>query len=114
MHTARTGDSYRIDHWDAASGQGAHAAKNAAPRPRRRRGPWPLRAVHRLQLQVYRHAIAAYGLALPGAVERQHPTGSADALLTTFHEPAQQSMTAAAAFGASRELLALRAQLERP
>ena len=64
--------------------------------------------------RVYRHAIAAYGVVLPGAVERQHPTGSADALLTAFHEPAQQAMTATAAFDASRELLALRGQLERP
>ena len=114
VHTARTGRSYRIDHWDAASRPGSSRREGAAPRPRRRRGPWPLRSVHRLNFRIYRHAIAAYGVALPGAVERQHPTGSADGLLTTFHEPGQQAMTATAAFDASRELLALRGQLERP
>ena len=46
-------------------------------------------------------------------MERQHPTGTADAILTTFHEP-HQAMTAAAGLGAARELLALRSQLERP
>ena len=38
----------------------------------------------------------------------------ADAILTTFHDPAHQNMTAAAGIGAARELLALRSQLERP
>jgi len=114
VHAARTGYSYRIDHWDAATGQGAHAARTLLHDHAGGEDPGPYVPSTGFTLNLYRHAIAAYGLSLPGAVERPHSTGSPDALLTTFHEPAQQSMTAAAAFGASRELLALRAQLERP
>ena len=114
VHTARTGEPYRIDHWDAASGQGAHAARTLLHDHAGGEDPGPYVPSTGYNFRVYGHAIAAYGVVLPGAVERQHPTGSADALLTAFHEPSQQAMTATAAFGASRELLALRAQLERP
>ena len=114
VHTARTGRSYRIDHWDAASGQGAHAAKALLHDHAGGEDPGPYVPSTGYNFRIYRHAIAAYGVALPGAVERQHPTGSADGLLTAFHEPGQQAMTATAAFDASRELLALRGQLERP
>jgi 3-phenylpropionate/trans-cinnamate dioxygenase ferredoxin reductase subunit len=114
LHTARTGHSYRIDHWDAASGQGAHAARTLLHDHAGGEDPGPYVPSTGFTLNLYRHAIAAYGIPLPGAVERPNPTGSPDALLTTFHEPVQQAMTAAAAFGASRELLALRGQLERP
>lgn len=114
VHKARTGHSYRIDHWDAASGQGAHAARTLLHDHAGGEDPGPYVPSSGFTLNLYRHAIAAYGLPLPGAVERSNPTGRPDALLTTFHEPTQQSMTAAAAFGASRELLGLRAQLERP
>ena len=114
VHTGRTGHHYRIDHWDAATGQGAHAAKTLLHDHAGGDDPGPYVPSTGYNFRVYRHAIAAYGVVLPAAVERPHPTGSADALLTTFHEPAQQAMTAAAALGASRELLALRAQLERP
>ena len=114
VHTDRMGQSYRVDHWDAATGQGAHAARTLLHDHADGEDPGPYAPSTGFTLNLYRHAIAAYGVALPGAVERQHPTGSADAILTTFHEPAHQAMTAAAGFGASRELLALRAQLERP
>ena len=114
VHTDRMGQSYRVDHWDAANGQGAHAARTLLHDHASGEDPGPYAPSTGFTLHLYRHAIAAYGVALPGAVERQHRTGTADAILTTFHEPSQQGLTAAAGFGASRELLALRAQLERP
>jgi NADPH-dependent 2,4-dienoyl-CoA reductase/sulfur reductase-like enzyme len=114
VHTGRTGQSYRVDHWDAATAQGAHAARTLLHDHANREDPGPYAPITGFTLHLYRHAIAAYGVPMPGAVQRQHQTGSADAVLTTFHEPSLHSLTAAAAFGASRELLPLRAQLQRP
>ena len=114
VHTDRMGQSYRVDHWDAAAGQGAHAARTLLHEHAHGEDPGPYAPSTGFTLRLYRHAIAAYGVARPGAVERQHPTGDAEAILTTFHEPAHQIMTAAAGIGAARELLALRSQLERP
>ena len=114
VHTDRMGQSYRVDHWDAATGQGAHAARTLLHDHANGEDPGPYSPSTGFTLRLYRHAIAAYGVARPGAVERQHPTGDAEAILTTFHDPAHQNMTAAAGIGAARELLALRSQLERP
>jgi 3-phenylpropionate/trans-cinnamate dioxygenase ferredoxin reductase subunit len=114
MHTGRSGWSYRVDHWDAATRQGAHAARTLLHDHFDGEDPGPYAPSTGFTLIQYRQVIAAYGVPLPGAVERQHPTGSADAFLTTFHDPAHEAITAAAGLGASRELLALRAQLERP
>lgn len=114
VHTDRMGHYYRVDHWDAATGQGAHAARTLLHDHANGDDPGPYAPSTGFTLHLYRHAIAAYGVVRPGAVERQHPTGDADAILTTFHEPAHETMTAAAGIGAGRELLALRAHLERP
>ena len=114
VHTDRLGQSYRVDHWDAATGQGAHAARTLLHDHANGEDPGPYSPSTGFTLRLYGHAIAAYGVARPGAVERRHPTGDAEAILTTFHEPAHQTMTAAAGIGAARELLALRSQLERP
>ena len=114
VHAGRMGQLYRVDHWDAATGQGAHAARTLLHDHAAGDDPGPYVPSTGFTLNLYRHAIAAYGVALPGAVERQHPTSSSEAVLTTFHEPTHQSLTAAAGLGAGRELLALRAQLERP
>ena len=114
VHTGRMGRPYRVDHWEAATSQGAHAARTLLHDNADGEDPGPYAPSTGFTLNLYRHAITAYGVALPGAVERQHPTRSADAILTTFHHPADQVITAAAGLGASRELLALRAQLERP
>jgi NADPH-dependent 2,4-dienoyl-CoA reductase/sulfur reductase-like enzyme len=114
VHTDRMGQSYRVDHWDAATSQGAHAVRTLLHDHANGEDPGPYAPSTGFTLHLYRHAIAAYGVVRPGAVERQHPTGNVDAILTTFHGPAHQTMTAAAGIGAARELLALRSQLERP
>ena len=114
VHTGRLGQSYRVDHWDAATSQGAHAARTLLHDHANGEDPGPYAPSTGFTLNLYHHAIAAYGVAVPGAVERQHPTGNADAILTTFHEPALQAITAAAGIGAARELLGLRGHLERP
>ena len=75
VHTGRMGQSYRVDHWDAATGQGAHAARTLLHDHADGEDPGPYAPSTGFTLSLYRHAIAAYGVALPGAVERQHPTG---------------------------------------
>ncbi len=51
VHTARTGQLLPHRPLGRRHRPGSPRGQDAAPRPRRRRGPWPLRAVHRLQLQ---------------------------------------------------------------
>jgi NADPH-dependent 2,4-dienoyl-CoA reductase/sulfur reductase-like enzyme len=114
VHTDRTGRPYRVDHWDAATAQGAHAARTLLHDQAGGQDPGPYEPSTGFTLRLHGHVISAYGVALPGAVQRQGPTGSADAILTTFHDPADGALTAAAGLGAGRELLALRPQLERP
>jgi 3-phenylpropionate/trans-cinnamate dioxygenase ferredoxin reductase component len=114
VHTARTGQRYRVDHWDAAVSQGAHAARTLLHDLQNSEDPGTYVPNTGFTLILYRQAIAAFGVALPAAIERQHPTGDANGILTTFHEPTSHATTAAAGLGAARELLALRGQLERP
>ncbi|HEX2291131.1 MAG TPA: FAD-dependent oxidoreductase, partial [Pseudonocardiaceae bacterium] len=114
VHTARNRHRYRVDHWDAATAQGSHAARTLLHDLGRGEDPGPYVPSTGFTLILYRHAIAAYGVALPGAIQRQHLTGNPDAILTTFHDPADQAQTAAVGLAAGRELLALRRQLQRP
>lgn len=113
LHTTSDGQLYRIDHWDAAVAQGAHAARavlhdlTGAPDP----GPYTPDAG--FTLTVYRHAAAAYGTILPGSQERQHETGDPDAVLTSFHNPGG-AMTAVAGLDAFVELLAARSGITIP
>jgi hypothetical protein len=65
-------------------------------------------------MSLYRQSIAAFGVALPDAEQRQLIVDSADGLLTTFHAPHSGELTAAAGVNAGRELLSLRDQLQRP
>jgi NADPH-dependent 2,4-dienoyl-CoA reductase/sulfur reductase-like enzyme len=114
VHSDRTGRPYRVDHWDAATAQGAHAARTLLHDLAEGQDPGPYAPSTGFTLRLYGHAISAYGVAVPGAVQRQQPTGSADAVLTTFHHPADGALIAAAGLGAGREILALRPQLVRP
>jgi NADPH-dependent 2,4-dienoyl-CoA reductase/sulfur reductase-like enzyme len=114
VHTDRIGRQYRVDHWDAATAQGAHAARTLLHDRAGGQDPGPYAPSTGYTLRLYGHTISAYGVALPGAVQRQGPTGGADAIFTTFHDAADGALTAAAGLGAGRELLALRPQLHRP
>lgn len=114
VHTARNGHRYRVDHWDAATAQGAHAARTLLHDLGSGPDPGPYVPSTGFTLILYRQAIASYGVALPGAIQRQHPTGNPGGILTTFHDPADQAQTAAVGLAAGRELLALRGHLQRP
>jgi len=114
LHPATSGGRYRVDHWDAAAAQGAHAARTllhdiaAAP------DPGPYAPTTGFTISLYRQPIAAYGVALPDSEQREHIVDSGDGLLTTFHDPHSGELTAAAGLNAGRELLRLRDQLQRP
>lgn len=114
VHTARNGHRYRVDHWDAATAQGSHAARTLLHDLGSGEDPGPYVPSTGFTLILYRQAIAAYGVPLPGAIQRQHLTGNPGGILTTFHDPVDQAQTAAAGLAAGRELLALRGQLQRP
>ncbi|MGO1399159.1 MAG: FAD-dependent oxidoreductase [Brevibacterium yomogidense] len=79
---------YRIDHWDDAEAQGAHAAKallhavglGEDPGPYRPRSPWSAR--------IHGRQVAGFGHPVPGTVER---VVSEEPLLVEFHTPAGES-----------------------
>lgn len=114
IHTASDGTHYRLDHWDAATAQGAHAARvllhDLADAP----DPGPYLPTTGFTTILYRQPIAGYGVPVPGATQHQHHTATGSGILTTFHAASTQTLTAAAGLGAGRELTDLRDQLQRP
>jgi NADPH-dependent 2,4-dienoyl-CoA reductase/sulfur reductase-like enzyme len=113
LHTASDGQLYRIDHWDAAVEQGAHAAQVALRGLTGRQDPAPYIPTTGFTITLYQRSAAAYGPVLPGTAERQHYTGSSEALLTSFHNT-DGAMTAVAGLGAFPQLLSARSQLTAP
>ncbi|MET4095803.1 NAD(P)/FAD-dependent oxidoreductase [Arthrobacter sp. UYCu712] len=113
LHTTSVGQLYRIDHWDAAVAQGAHAARAVLHDLTGAPDPGPYTPDTGFTLTVHRHAAAAYGTISPGSQERQLETGDPDAVLTSFHEPGG-AMTAVAGLGAFSELLAARSEIAIP
>ncbi len=114
VHTAPTGHRYRVDHWDAATAQGAHAARaflhDAVGAP----DPGPYAPTTGFTVTVYRQAIAGYGVPLPNALQRQHRSVNDASVLTTFHAPGTGALNAATGLGAGRDLLILRGELQSP
>lgn len=113
LHTTSAGQLYRIDHWDAAVAQGAHAARAVLHDLTGAPDPGPYTPDTGFTLTVYRHAAAAYGTILPGSQERQQETGDPNSVLTSFHDPGG-AMTAAAGLDAFTELLAARSEITIP
>ncbi len=112
--TTSGGGRYRVDHWDAAAAQGAHAARTLLHGIATAPDPGPYAPTTGFTMSLYRQPIAAYGVALPDSEQREHIVDSGDGLLTTFHDPHSGELTAAAGLHAGRELLSLRGQLRRP
>lgn len=113
VHGDRAGGRYRIDHWDSATAQGAHAARTLMHEVLGGEDPGPYVPTTGFTLSVYGKSVAAYGVPLPGSEQRDHATGDGAAVLTTFH-PGGKGPTAAAALDAGRELFAVRPELIRP
>ncbi|MDI3243198.1 FAD/NAD(P)-binding oxidoreductase [Arthrobacter sp. AL08] len=113
IHTASVGQLYRIDHWDAAVTQGAHAARAVLHDLTGAPDPGPYIPHTGFTLTVHGHTAAAYGTILPGSQERQRETGDPEAVLTSFHDP-RGAMTAAAGLDAFTGLLAARSEITIP
>ncbi|WP_104168856.1 FAD-dependent oxidoreductase [Arthrobacter sp. SX1312] len=113
LHTARTGQLYRIDHWDAAVAQGAHAARAALHDLHGAPDPAAYTPDSGFTVTLYQHSAAAYGAAMPGVTERHHDTGSTEALLTSFHNT-DGAMIAVAGLNAFPQLFTACAQLRTP
>jgi NADPH-dependent 2,4-dienoyl-CoA reductase/sulfur reductase-like enzyme len=114
VHTASTGQRYRVDHWDAATAQGAHAARTLLHDTVGAPDPGPYAPTTGFTLSLYRHPLAAYGVPVPDAQQRQLQASSDAGVLTTFHAPMSGALTAAAGLAAGRDLANLRGQLQRP
>lgn len=107
LHTVSGGEQYRIDHWDAALAQGAHAARTVLHDLTGAPDPGPYTPDTGFTLTVHGHTAAAYGTVLPGSQEQQHETGAKDSVLTSFHDR-DGAMTGVAGLDAFPELLAAR------
>lgn len=114
VHRASTGHRYRVDHWDAAAAQGAHAARALLHDAALGKDPGPYTPATGFTLSLYDQRIMAYGVPVAGSLQEQHPVSGETGALTTFRNPATGSLTAAVALGAARELMTLRRELRRP
>jgi len=113
FHHTANGRSYRIDHWDDAVAQGAHAARTLLYDFDGASDPGPYAPDTGFMTSLYRQAIAAYGTVLPGSKERPQDVDASDSLLTTFHL-AGEAITAVAAVNAFPQLLSVRNQITAP
>lgn len=73
--------AYRVDHWDDAEAQGAHAARTLLHDLGRGEDPGPYRPWSPWSARIHGHQLAGYGHPLPGAAER---IVSEDPLLVEF------------------------------
>lgn len=113
LHSTETGEAYRVDHWDAASAQGAHAARTILHDLVAASDPGPYVPSTGFTFQVHGVPVAGRGVVPPGAVVRHRAVDDSDAILTTFHRP-DGALVGAAGLRAARPLLALRHELARP
>lgn len=113
VHADSAGRPFRIDHWDAATAQGEHAARTVLHDLVGAADPGPYLPLTGFTTSLYGRAIAAYGVA-PAGADQQHRTVGDEGVLTTFGAPGGEAITAAAGLGAGRELMELRRLLARP
>jgi len=108
-HAAPDGSRYRIDHWDDATAQGAHAARTILHDLGEAEDPGPYRAASGFSVHVYGTSITGAGTASQAAVadtSRSHD-GS---IVTTFRD-GDGRVTGAVGLSAAREILAIKAGL---
>jgi 3-phenylpropionate/trans-cinnamate dioxygenase ferredoxin reductase component len=110
-HTSAEDRRYRIDHWDAAAAQGAHAARTLLHDRHGASDPGPYAPATGFTLNLYGTPIAAYGVALPGAAAETRETDTG--IVTEFRDHSGR-LNAAAGLRAGRELHGLRGRLVRP
>lgn len=108
-HTAPDGSLHRIDHWDDAAAEGAHAARTILHDLVSGGDPGPYRAASGFSLQVYGTSIMAAGTVVSNPVI--DTTSSRDgSIITTFRE-GDGSLTGAVGLSAAREILAIKAEI---
>jgi 3-phenylpropionate/trans-cinnamate dioxygenase ferredoxin reductase subunit len=94
------GPHLRIDHWDDAAAQGAHAARSLLHDLGQVDDPGPYRPSSRFSIRLHGITIAGAGVALPGAVER---AVSNEPLITVF-ESADGTPTGVVGVNAARQI----------
>lgn len=110
LHRFGIGPRLRIDHWDDAAAQGAHAARSLLHDLGAGDDPGPYRPSSRYSVRIHGTSIAGAGIAVPGAVER---TASTAPLLTVF-ETLAGTPTGAVGVGAAREIHEWSSRLDTP
>lgn len=106
--------AYRVDHWDAAAAQGAHAARvllhDLAGAP----DPGPYVPATGFTSRLHGHSLGGFGVALPGATQVPIAAPATSAVVTGLHAPGTGRLTALVGLDAARELAVLRTHLQRP
>jgi NADPH-dependent 2,4-dienoyl-CoA reductase/sulfur reductase-like enzyme len=108
-HPATEGSWRRIDHWDDAMAQGAHAARTMLHDLGEGEDPGPYRAASGFSLQVYGTSIMGVGTVSADAVvgTARSREGS---IVTTFRDGVNGGVTGAVGLSAAREILAIKAE----
>ena len=101
------GRRFRIDHWDDAAAQGAHAARSLL-HDLGAADPGPYRPSSRFSARVHGATIAGAGIAAPGAIERT----ASDAPLVSVFETAAGTPIGAVGVNAARQILDWSGQLK--
>ncbi|MEU5156117.1 NAD(P)/FAD-dependent oxidoreductase [Glycomyces sp. NPDC021274] len=104
------GRRLRIDHWDDAAAQGAHAARSLLHDLGRIGDPGPYGPSSRFSIRTHGTTIAGAGIAVPDAVER---TASEEPLITVF-ETAEGTSTGVVGVNAARQIHGWSTKLHRP
>lgn len=107
VYTDAADRTYRVDHWDAATAQGVHAARAILHDLAGHPDPGAYRATTGYTLNV--HGAAITGIGRAGARVETRTTG-ASGLLTTFHGE-DGRLTGAVGWAAGRDVHALREEL---
>ncbi|GAA2121663.1 NAD(P)/FAD-dependent oxidoreductase [Glycomyces algeriensis] len=94
------GRRLRIDHWDDAAAQGAHAARSLLHSLGQVDDPGPYRASSRFSIRLHGTTIAGAGVAVPGVVER---AASYEPLITVF-ESTEGTPTGVVGVNAARQI----------
>ncbi|GAA2087111.1 FAD-dependent oxidoreductase [Brevibacterium salitolerans] len=99
VHAGET--AYRIDHWDDAEAQGAHAARSLLHAFAGGEDPGPYSPVSPWSARIHGHQLAGFGAVVPGV---QVHTVSEDPLLVEFAAPVDGRVRAVVGLDAGRSL----------
>lgn len=113
IHRSLAGADYRIDHWDAAAAQGAHAARTLLHDYYEAPDPGPYVPTTGFTLQLYGTSVAAFGAPLPDGRQEAAAAETPGSVTTAFLDD-KGRLCAIAGINAGRVLHGMRGNLERP